>query len=341
MQRCLELAKLGEGSASPNPMVGSVIVHNNKIIGEGYHQKCGEAHAEVNAINSVDNDELFEQSTIYVNLEPCSHFGKTPPCADLIINKKIPNVVIGCIDTFSKVSGNGIKKLEEAGCNVTVGVLERESKELNRRFFTFHKNKRPYITLKWAETKDGFISREVSITDREDNWISNNICKPLVHKLRANEDAIMVGTNTAKKDNPSLNTREWHGSNPIRIVLDKELRLDKALHLFDGKYKTLVFTSQKCSNTENIEYISIDFTKSIEIQILEELYDRKILSLIIEGGTKLIEGFLKQNLWDEAIIITGDKIFNEGIRAPRINGRIDDIFQIENDSIKTLYNNTK
>ena len=241
MLRCHDLARLGIARTAPNPMVGCVIVLDEKIIGEGYHRKCGEAHAEVNAINSVSNHELLKKSTLYVSLEPCSHYGKTPPCTDLIISKKIPRVVIGCVDSFSEVSGRGIKKLKQAGCDVIVGVLENESRELNKRFFTFNEKKRPYIILKWAQTLDGFI--DIIRTDENQiapTWISNEHSRMLVHKWRSHEDAIMVGTNTAEKDNPSLNVRDWDGKNPLRVVLDRQLRLNEKLNLFNNKIQTII-----------------------------------------------------------------------------------------------------
>ncbi|MEN8120058.1 MAG: bifunctional diaminohydroxyphosphoribosylaminopyrimidine deaminase/5-amino-6-(5-phosphoribosylamino)uracil reductase RibD [Bacteroidota bacterium] len=317
MKRCLELAKLGLGTAAPNPMVGSVIVYKDKIIGEGYHQKCGEAHAEVNAINSVKNPELLEKSTLYVNLEPCAHHGRTPPCADLIVEKKIPRVVIGCVDSFAKVSGKGIEKLQKGGCDVTVGVLEKESKELNRRFFTFHEKRRPYIILKWAETKDGFIDKKRKSEETvEQNWITNQVSKQLVHKWRTEESAFMIGRKTAKKDNPQLTVREWHGRNPIRIVLDNKLSLSTDLKLFDNSAQTLIFNSQKDEQTQNLHYIKVDFDDSVLNSILSKLYDLEIQSLVVEGGEKLLTSFIKAGLWDEARIFVGNKYFKEGVKAP-------------------------
>ncbi len=330
MSRCLDIAKLGIARTAPNPMVGCVIVCDGKIIGEGYHRKFGEAHAEVNAINSVGNHELLKKSTLYVSLEPCSHFGKTPPCTDLIISKNIPRVVIGCVDSFSEVSGRGIKKLKQAGCDVTVGVLENESREINKRFFTFNEKKRPYIILKWAQTLDGFID----VVRNEDNkieptWITNETSRILVHKWRGQEPAIMIGTNTAEKDNPKLNVRDWTGTNPTRIVLDRQLRLSESLNIFDGTIRTIVFTEKDIESKKNIDYIKINFNKNIIPQILDYLYRIKIQSIIIEGGEKLIMSFVNQNMWDEARVFVGNKFFFNGIKAPVINCDInneDDLF---------------
>ena len=320
MQRCLELAKLGLGMAAPNPMVGSVIVHNNKIIGEGYHQKCGEAHAEVNAINSVKNPKLLEKSTLYVNLEPCAHHGRTPPCSDLIVEKKIPRVVIGCVDTFAKVSGKGIEKLKKGGCDVTVGILENESRELNRRFFTFHEKKRPYIILKWAETKDGFIDKKRKSEETvEQNWITNQISKQLVHKWRTEESAFMIGRKTAKKDNPQLTVREWTGRNPVRIVLDIKLKLSIDLKIFDKNADTLIFNSIKDEQKQNLNYITVDFNDDVLNSILTKLYELEIQSLVVEGGAKLLNSFIKQELWDEARVFVGNKYFKDGVKAPEFN----------------------
>ena len=317
MQRCLDLAKLALGTAAPNPMVGSVIVCDGQIIGEGYHQKCGEAHAEVNAINSVKNPDLLEKSTLYVNLEPCAHHGRTPPCSDLIVRKKIPRVVIGCVDSFAKVSGKGIEKLKKGGCDVTVGVLEKESLELNRRFFTFHEQKRPYIILKWAETKDGFIDKKRRSDETvEQNWITNQLSKQLVHKWRTEETAFMIGRKTAKKDNPQLTVREWTGRNPIRIVLDRKLRLLPDLRIFDTNANTLIFNSIKNEQKQNLNYIKVDFNDDVLNSVLTKLYELEIQSLVVEGGEKLLTSFIKADLWDEARVFVGNKYFKEGVKAP-------------------------
>lgn len=320
MQRCLELALLGMGDVSPNPMVGCVIVHNGKIIGEGYHEKFGQAHAEVNAIRSVQNPELLKESTLYVSLEPCAHFGKTPPCCDLIIESRIPKVVIGTIDPFAEVAGKGIERMKNAGIEVEVGALEKESRNLNRRFFTFHEQKRPYIILKWAQTLDGFID-----TDRTEKkhptWITNDLSKRLVHKQRSEESAILIGTNTAEFDNPALTVREWTGNQPVRMVIDRSGRLDRGLHIFDGKAPTWVFTAFEKPDSENLKFIKLDFDQNILPQIMTELFRRKILSVIVEGGSELLNSFLEINLWDEAFVYTGNQFFGKGVSAPHISGK--------------------
>ncbi|MBI5218934.1 MAG: bifunctional diaminohydroxyphosphoribosylaminopyrimidine deaminase/5-amino-6-(5-phosphoribosylamino)uracil reductase RibD [Bacteroidia bacterium] len=323
MQRCLELASGGLGNTAPNPMVGCVIVHDHKIIGEGYHIRYGEAHAEVNAINSVKQKALLEKSTLYVNLEPCSHYGKTPPCSNLIIEKKIPYVVVGCIDTFSQVSGNGIRNLKNSGCKVIVEVLQDESRELNRRFFTFHEKKRPYVILKWAQTVDNFIDKIRKINAvNEPTRITNDICNIWVHKWRAEEDAFMVGTNTAINDNPRLTTREWAGKNPLRVVLDKDLRIPLTYHIFDQSAPTLIFTNKKAISKKNIEYCKIKVGKNMLRNILTELHARNIQSVVVEGGAQLLNNFIEENLWDEARVFTADTLFYKGLSAPKINGTI-------------------
>ena len=339
MNRCLELARLGAGNVSPNPMVGCVIVHNNRVIGEGYHEKYGEAHAEVNAVKSVENHELLKESTLYVSLEPCAHFGLTPPCSDLIVEKKIPEVIIGTIDSFAKVAGKGIEKMKKAGINVQVGILEKECREINRRFFTFHEKKRPFIILKWAETTDGFID-----FDRTENqfgqpvWITGEKSLLRVHQMRAVEDAIMVGTNTALKDNPSLTVRHCEGRNPVRILIDNHLRLPENLNLYDGTVKTIVFNSLKNIVSGNTEFVRIDFSINIIPQILNTLYQQNIQSLIVEGGKKTLESFIEANLWDEAYKFTGNKFFKSGIKAPDISGTIIQTEETDNDKL-TIYKN--
>lgn len=320
MQRCISLAKMGSGHVSPNPMVGCVIVHNETIIGEGYHMEYGGPHAEVNAINNVENKSLLRESTLFVNLEPCSHYGQTPPCSDLIITNRIPNVIIGTKDPYSKVAGKGIEKMVEAGINVELGILEEDCNELNRRFFTFHNKKRPYIILKWAETVDGFIDRDRSKVISKPTWITSDVCKMAVHRQRAEEDAVMVGTNTAERDNPTLNVRYWTGENPLRLVLDGKHRLQTELHLFDYVHPTIVFTREAKKNVKNLEYFEVDFEDYLHEDILEELYERNILSVIIEGGTRLLKGFISKGLWDEAWRFIGNKSFTSGIDAPRLTG---------------------
>ena len=321
MARALELAEMGSGNVAPNPMVGCVIVHEDRIIGEGYHQEYGKAHAEVNAVNSVHDRSLLPFSTVYVTLEPCSHYGKTPPCADLIIREKIPNVVVGTSDPFDKVAGSGIRKLQNAGINVVTGFMEEECLELNKRFFTFHRKKRPYILLKWAQTEDSFIDIDRTVEYfGEPTWITNEISRIVVHKMRSEESAILVGTNTAKKDNPSLNVRVWSGNHPLRIVIDRKLRLSTELELFNQKIPTLVFTSIKKESKRNLEYCEISFDGNEPEQILHELYRCNILSLIIEGGAQVLNSFISKNLWDEAHIFVGRKLFHKGIPAPEFLG---------------------
>ncbi|MFW5831045.1 MAG: bifunctional diaminohydroxyphosphoribosylaminopyrimidine deaminase/5-amino-6-(5-phosphoribosylamino)uracil reductase RibD, partial [Prolixibacteraceae bacterium] len=285
MQRCLQLARLGAGRVAPNPMVGSVIVHNGKIIGEGFHQKYGEAHAEVNAIDAVKNKNSLRESSLYVTLEPCAHHGLTPPCANLIIQNNIPHVVIGTPDPFSEVAGKGIEKLKKAGIKVESGILEEECRRLNKRFFTYHEKKRPYITLKWAQTLDGFIDIERFSEDYgQPTWITGELALRLVHKIRSEENAILVGTKTAEKDNPSLSVRHWPGTNPVRLLIDKNLRLSQSLRLFDRKQRTLVFNAIRETKEHNLEFVILDFSKNVPGQIMEILYREKILSVIVEGG---------------------------------------------------------
>ena len=333
MQSCIELASKAIGCASPNPMVGSVIVYNNKIIGEGYHEKYGSHHAEVNAINSLKDKSLLSKSTLYVNLEPCAHFGKTPPCSDLIIQNKIPEVVIGCVDTFSEVSGKGIERMRSVGIDVKVGVLENESRELNKRFFTFHEKKRPYIIIKWAESKDGFIAPKNQI---KPFWMTSSESKKLVHEWRAEEDAILIGRITAEKDNPSLTAREVEGSNPIRIVIDKDLKLSADFNLFNNDAKTIIFNQIKSEKNNSNDYIKINFN-NLTKNILQELHKQNIQSIIIEGGTKTLQSFIDEKLWDEARIFTTNKILTEGVKPPAIEGEIILEDKTGGDRFKILY----
>lgn len=338
MLRCLQLAKKGIRNVYPNPMVGCVIVHKNTIIGEGYHKNYGEAHAEVNAINSVSNKSLLSESTIYVSLEPCAHFGKTPPCADLIVQYNIPHVVIGCIDTYAEVSGRGIEKLKKTGIKVTLGVLEKECLAINKRFFTFHNKKRPYIILKWAQTQDGFIDIDRQQKKLTDNWITCAAAKTLVHKWRSEEHAIMIGTNTALNDNPELTVREWDGKNPIRVVLDINLRLPKHLNIFNTEASTIVFNSIKNETDQHIEYVQIDQFKNIIQQCMNKLYERQINSIIIEGGALLLQSFIDVNLWDEARVFIGNKAFEKGLKAPTINSSPISIEMINEDEMLIFVN---
>ena len=322
IKRCIELAKNGLGNTYPNPLVGSVVVLNDKIIGEGWHRKAGEAHAEVNAIDSVQDKSLLKQATIYVNLEPCSHYGRTAPCSNLIVEKGIRKVVVGVVDSNSKVKGKGISYLKNAGCEVIVGVLEEECLALNKRFFTFHRKKRPYIVLKWAKTKDGFMDK---IRDKNagnsPNWISNKYSQQLVHKMRSDEQSILVGTVTALNDNPKLNTRTWDGCNPIRIILDRSLRIPAHYNLFDLSQKTIVITeeSQIKIKHENLRYECMDFEKNIPNQICDLLFRLEIQSMIVEGGAQTIQSFIDANLWDEAAVFTGSTKFGNGLPTPELN----------------------
>ena len=339
IKRCIELARNGLGNTYPNPMVGSVIVHNNTIIGEGWHQKAGEAHAEVNAINSVRNEKLLKNSTIYVSLEPCSHFGKTPPCSDLIIAKGIKNVVIGTMDPFAKVAGRGIKKLMDAGCQVKVGVLEDECLELNKRFFTFHKKQKPFIILKWAQTNNGFIAPAFKDKNRP-VWITNKYSGQLVHKWRSEESSILVGTNTALKDNPSLNIRKWTGNDPTRILIDKDMKTPADFSLMDGKQKTIVLCKNKpsISEKENLILEEIEFSENLSEEVCRILYKHELQSVIIEGGRMTLQQFIDSGLWDEARIFSGKSEFKTGTKAPDLSGKLVSETEIAGDRLK-IYKN--
>ena len=326
IKRCLKIAKNGLGSTRPNPMVGAIIVCDDKVIGEGFTSPYGQSHAEVNAINAVKNKALLKKSTLYVTLEPCSHHGKTPPCSDLIISHNIPKVVIGCIDDNPKVVGKGIAKLKASGCEVIVGVLENECKIHHKRFFTFNNKKRPYIILKWAETKDGFIAPKTK-DKQKPIWITNRYSRQLVHKWRSEEQVILVGTNTVIEDNPSLTVRDWTGDNPTRIVIDKSLKLNSELKLFDNAAKTI-----SISNKE------IDFKKNISKQICDLLFKENINSIIIEGGSKTLQTFINEGLWDEARVFVGLTEFKEGVKAPQFKGKLASEQSILDDSLKVYLN---
>jgi diaminohydroxyphosphoribosylaminopyrimidine deaminase/5-amino-6-(5-phosphoribosylamino)uracil reductase len=323
MRRCFQLAENGMGSVAPNPMVGAVIVCDGEIIGEGYHRRYGGPHAEVNGIASVQRPELLPRSTMYVNLEPCSHYGHTPPCSRLIIDKKIPRVVIANVDPNPLVSGRGMKMMREAGVEVSSGLLNEEGEWLNRRFFTFQREKRPYVYLKWAQSADGFLDKQ-----REDNndeppvQISTEFTKTLVHKARTEESAIMVGTNTAIKDNPKLTARRWMGDNPVRVVIDRKLRIPSGYNLLDGTIPTLVYTEQNAADSENLTYIRINFAENLVRQILDDLFDRNILSLIVEGGQQLLNAFIRAGAWDEARVEIAPLWIGKGVKAPEIEGDV-------------------
>ena len=340
MQRCLELAAQGAGAVSPNPMVGSVIVVNGRIIGEGYHSKYGGAHAEANAIEDIlarvnDAEQLLKNSTLYVNLEPCAHFGKRPPCSDLIIRYRIPTVVIGCRDPFEMVNGKGIEKLKDAGVDVIENVLRIESLHLNRRFFTRIKKQRPYIILKWAQTSDGFFAPE---NRSEQRWISSDLSRKLVHKWRTQEDAVLVGKNTAMIDDPQLNVREWQGRNPIRIVIDRYLQLPKSLNLFDQSQTTLVFNSLKTDVDQEIKFLELeDFDNLLPELICYQLYLMDIQSLIIEGGKQTLELFIKTGLWDEARIFTSNQNWGKGLTAPELTGKLASSEAVDSDNLQIIF----
>lgn len=322
MSRCLQLAELGAGYVAPNPMVGAVLVYEDEIIGEGYHQKYGEAHAEVNCINSISEQHknLLEKSTLYVSLEPCSHYGKTPPCADLIIKNKIKKVVIGCKDIYKEVAGTGIQKLQNAGVEVAVGILEKECTQLNIRFFTFHNQFRPYIILKWAQSansKIGTVEKRIQI--------SNDFSNRIVHKWRSEEASILVGTTTALQDDPLLTTRLWNGKNAIRIVIDKNLNLPSSLKIFNGDSKTLIYNLKKNSTEDNLVYIKLEKENFID-QILQSLFEMNIQSVMVEGGSNTLQRFIASGLWDEARVIANKELIIEnGIAAPEMKD-----FQLDN-----------
>ena len=339
MSRCIQLAKNGLGTTYPNPLVGSVIVHKDRIIGEGWHYKAGEPHAEVNSISSVLDKSFLKKATIYVSLEPCSHFGKTPPCADLIIESRIKKVVIGSLDPNPKVAGRGVKKLMEAGCDVVVGVLEKECDELNKRFFTFHQKKRPYIFLKWAQTADGYISPKTE-TRKETKpvWITGEYSRQLVHKMRAEESSILVGTNTALQDNPSLTVREWAGENPVRIVIDKNLKIPANYSLLDGQTRTFVFNEKESLENGKTTFLEIDFSEEIIPQILKRIYEEGLQSVIIEGGTKTLQSFVDLNLWDEVYLFSGKTSFSEGVKAPNFQGHLISEEKIKEDILRIFKN---
>lgn len=339
IKRCLQLARNGLGTTYPNPLVGCVIVHDHKIVGEGWHIKAGDAHAEVRAINSVKDPSLLKKSTLYVTLEPCSHFGKTPPCSDLIIDKKIPNIVIGTIDPFAKVAGMGIKKLLAAGRNVRVGVCEDDCETLNKRFFTFHRKQRPYIILKWAETAHGFIA-PMDQKEKEIFWITNSHSQQLVHKWRSEEQAILVGRQTALMDNPKLNVRHWKGENPTRLVIDKSLKLSKHSALLDSSQPTIIFHDEKLSTNscEYVKYEGLNYDDLILPQLLERLYELELQSVIIEGGSKTLQSFIDTGLWDEARVFTGKNKIDKGIKAPVLNSKTSKSLDIAGDKLNYFYN---
>lgn len=317
MYRCLELAEKGAGYVAPNPVVGAVLVHNGRIIGEGYHRQYGHAHAEVNCINSVNTEDKskIKDAVLYVSLEPCAHFGKTPPCTDLIIANKIPEVVIGCHDPFKEVDGKGIKNLQAAGVNVRYGILEKECQQMNKRFFTYHTQHRPYIILKWAETGD----RKIAATGTERLFISNDQTNRLVHKWRSEEASILIGTNTALLDDPELTTRHWEGPSPVRLVVDMELKLPLSLKIFNDKQKTIVFNTIKHEENGHLNFCQVTEDVNLVLQIVNALYQMKIQSVIVEGGAQLLQSFIDEGMWDEARVIKNENlIIQHGLAAPEL-----------------------
>ena len=337
MHRCLELAEKGSGYVAPNPLVGAVLVHDEKIIGEGYHQQHGRPHAEVNCINSVHEEDRtrIKESRLYVSLEPCTHFGKTPPCTDLIIASQIAEVVIGCRDPFKEVDGKGIEKLKAAGINVVYGILERECQQLNRRFFTYHIQHRPYIILKWAETAD----RKIAANGTERLHISNEQTNRLVHKWRSEEASILIGTNTALLDDPELTTRNWEGPSPVRLVIDMELKLPHSLKVFNDKQTTIVFNSIKHEQDGNLYFYQVTEDVDLVHQIVNALYQMKIQSVIVEGGARLLQSFIDEGIWDEARVIRNEKLrLNNGLAAPALPVEVaSQELKILTDSINTYF----
>ncbi len=343
MLRCLQLAKNGLGTTYPNPLVGSVIVLNDIIIGEGFHLKAGQPHAEVNAIANASETSLLKEATIYVNLEPCSHYGKTPPCADLIIEKGIKKVVIGCTDINPAVAGKGVQKLMQAGCDVTIGILEAECLEINKRFFTFHSKKRPYIILKWAQTADGFTAPNsktdsTEISEKKPFWISNSFSQQYAHKMRAEEHAILVGKNTAITDNPSLTARNFAGENPVRIFIDRNLDIIEKSNLYNEAAETIVITEKAKGAVKNISFEVANFAENLPLQICEILHKKNIQSVIIEGGAKTLQSFIEANLWDEAYIFNGIFNLEKGLKAPELKGSKISEMKLGDDTLQLFKN---
>jgi len=326
MTRALELAAIGRGNVSPNPLVGSVIVHENKIIGEGWHKKYGEPHAEVNAISSVHDKNLLNHSTVYVTLEPCSHVGKTPPCADMLIKNQVKKVVVANLDSNPLVAGSGVKKLRSAGIEVITGILDTEGRALNKRFFTFMEKKRPYVILKWAETDDRFMARE----NYDSKWISNEYSRQLTHKWRSEEDAILVGAKTVAHDNPQLNVRNWSGRDPVRVVIDRFLKLDDQLEVFNKKQRTILYNLIKHEEHPNLSLIRLDEDNFLG-GVLNHLYQQGIQSVFVEGGATTLNHFIDQGLWDEARVFQCPRVFERGVRAPSVGGTCVGRYPIKSD----------
>jgi diaminohydroxyphosphoribosylaminopyrimidine deaminase / 5-amino-6-(5-phosphoribosylamino)uracil reductase len=323
MKRCLELAVKAEGLTYPNPMVGALILHNGKIVGEGYHRKAGEGHAEVIAINAVEDKAILKDSTLYVSLEPCSHFGKTPPCADFIVALGIPRVVVGAVDSSDKVSGRGLARLRDAGCEVLSGVLSGECRRVNRRFFTFNEKKRPYITLKWAQTADGYLDIQRSENHRtEPTWITGKPERALVHKWRSEEEAILIGAGTLRADDPKLNVRDWKGNDPLKLILSSSGNIDKGSSVFKTGAGTVIFTDNRDTGVTGSEIVRLDDVTPACMQIADYLYKRGIQSLFIEGGTRVLDHFISHGLWDEARIFSGEEFYERGVPAPKSDGKL-------------------
>ncbi len=334
MSRAIQLSKLGLGHVSPNPLVGCVIVNENRIIGEGYHEQYGQAHAEVNAVRNVKEKHLIEGASAFVTLEPCSHFGKTPPCADMLIDRKLKEVYVATLDPNPVVSGKGISKMRKAGINVHLGLLEAESRAANERFLTYHQADRPFVILKWAETQDGFIARE----NFDSKWISNQRSRQLVHQWRAEEDAILVGKNTALYDNPKLNVRHWSGANPIRVAIDLNLELPANHHLLDQSTETYIFNRKKAAGSGKLHWEKIDDSKDLLPQLITKLHQLRIQSVIIEGGAKTLQLFIDANYWDEARVFKAPNNFGSGIKAPQIHGNLTSEIDVEGDTLSILKN---
>lgn len=336
MMRALQLASFGGVAVAPNPMVGAVIVHDGKIIGEGYHERFGTAHAEVNAVDSVKNKELLKESTIYVTLEPCAHFGKTPPCANLLVKHQFKRVVVATRDPFPQVAGKGIERLQEAGIEVTLDILKDEAILLNKRFFTFHQLGRPYVILKWAQTQDGFVDFHRSTDKPEIHWISGKSSQVITHKMRSEEQAILVGRKTVENDNPSLTTRAFEGSNPIRVIIDPQLKLDSSFSVLSDGNRTIVLNTIKSEEKGNLSFVKTPLNSAAEV--LKALHQLNISSVIIEGGSSTLQRFINENLWDEALVIKGTTFFHDGISAPILNKLPESVTEIDSDQ-HFFYNN--
>jgi len=334
ISRCLELASLGLGKIEPGALVGSVIVHKGKIISEGYYEKNGGNHAEINALNAIKDKSLLSDSSLYVSLEPCNHFGKTPPCTEAIIESGIKEVIICNLDSNPKVAGNGVKRLQEADIEVRYGILKQEGEYINRRFLHFHNFKKPYIILKWAESKDGYFAPNELIQ----KWITSEESKTLTHKWRTEEMAILVGRKTVQIDNPRLTARLWKGRHPLRLFIDRNLEISSMAHIYNNEASTWVFNSKKNESSDHLKFIKLDFTKEILSQIISELYRQEIQSLIVEGGVQTIESFISADLWDEARIISGSEKWEDGRKAPQINGKLLSEDNIASDTLKVILN---